>query len=281
MGVLFPFFLRSGFLIRRQKGSVKILIYHDVSYDKIKNFSRQIASLKRHYSFIDPDLFHAFLKGEIELSKTYILITFDDGFKSSRIASEEVLSPLGIKALFFVPTGFVELSGNGSWRDFAAQKIYEGRISADEIHDYQRPMDWQDLLILKSQGHRIGAHTINHSRLAGIKDEKKVKKEIAECGSRLEEVIGDKVTDFAFPFGNVQSIDRVSLNLVGKYYPFCYSGVRGRNNNQTPLLGICREAISLDDPPAYLNFLIEGGLEGHYRKRRKDLYEMAFSCANS
>ena len=265
-------------LSKKQNGSVKILIYHDIPENKLKQFYRQITWLKRRYSFIDPDSFHAFLDGDIDLSRRHILVTFDDGFASSHKAAEEVLTPLGVKALFFISSGFIDLAESGNWRGYVAQKIYDGKISEDRVSDYERSMTWEDVVSLKLQGHKIGDHTLNHSRLNSISNSKQLQREIHDARCRLEKKLGEEISDFAYPFGNVESISRESLSMIGKYYRYCYSGVRGENTSHTPFLSIRREAVSLDDPPGYVGFMIEDGLGWYYRNKRKKLDKLAISC---
>jgi peptidoglycan/xylan/chitin deacetylase (PgdA/CDA1 family) len=279
LGTLNPFLRLRRVLSGYQTGSVKILIYHDIPENKLKQFYRQMTWVSQRYSFLDCEAFHAFLEGQLDLSEKHILITFDDGFASSRKAAEEVLIPLGVKALFFIPTGFINLAKNGNWREYMARNICLGCIKVEEVSDWQRPMTWDDVKWLRAHGHGIGSHSLNHRCLSVINDPEELEREIFDDRRYLEEVLGGNVIDFAYPFGDVASINRKSLALIGKYYRFCYSGVRGINNFNTPFLSIRREAVSLNDPPGYVGFMIEDGLGWYYRNKRKKLDKLAISCA--
>ena len=52
-----------------------------------------------------------------------LLITFDDGLISNRIVAEKVLNPLGIKAIFFVVTDFIDIKNVDDARQFVADNI--------------------------------------------------------------------------------------------------------------------------------------------------------------
>ena len=56
------------------------------------------------------------------LQKTYangdnLMITFDDGFFSNRDIAEKILNPMGIQALFFVVSDFVNIDDHDEAKD--------------------------------------------------------------------------------------------------------------------------------------------------------------------
>lgn len=72
-------------------------------------------------------------------------------------------------------------------------------------------MDWEDLKVLKSEGHYIGAHSASHPVLALMNDEILLKKEIEDSGKRIHEKLGHFPLSFAYPFG---SFDERIKNIV-------------------------------------------------------------------
>ena len=261
-------------LCSNSRGAVKVLAYHGISDKEITMFGRQIDWLARRYPFIDPYSFHDFLDGRLPLREKHILITFDDGFISARRVTERVLEPLGIKALFFIPTGFLELREGADWREYVARNMFAGRIKSEEVPEWQSPMDKDDLVWLRSRGHAIGAHTVSHCKLSQIKNHELLEEEIAAPLIHLTQTLGEEITACAYPFGHVESINKEAFSIINNHYRYCYSTLRGENNRETPHLAIRREAVSLDDPPPYLGFLVEDGLGLYYRNKRKTLDEM-------
>ncbi len=49
------------------------------------------------------------------------ILTFDDGFATNRRIADEILNPMGIQALFFVASAFVDLGERDDYRAFIAQ----------------------------------------------------------------------------------------------------------------------------------------------------------------
>ena len=52
------------------------------------------------------------ISGSEPIQGNNLLITFDDGLISNRIVAEKVLNPLGINAIFFVVTDFIDINNN-------------------------------------------------------------------------------------------------------------------------------------------------------------------------
>ena len=249
------------------KGALKILIYHDIQYKDFDKFEAQIKCIDRHYGFVKPDDLQDILSGKMKYTGTKVLLTFDDGFKSSALLAEKILDPLGIKAIFFIPPGFIDAKKRDEQRVFIAKNIYNNRFTPKEIPDDMKPMSWTGLERLLEHGHTIGAHTINHRRLTEIQGEDKLKREIIGSGDVLAKKLGIDIDHFAFPFGNIDSINHKAMDIIKERYKYCYSGIRGNNSIDTNPYTLLRDPVSLDDPPAYFRFIVEDGLGLMYRKR--------------
>jgi len=249
------------------RGVLKILIYHDIPYQDFDKFEAQIKYIASRYGFVRPDDLEKILTGKMKYVGTRVLLTFDDGFKSNILLAEKFLDPLGIKAVFFIPPGFINAKNRDEQRTFIAKNIYKNRFKLEEIPDDMAPMVWQDLERLLDQGHTIGAHTINHRRLTEIESEDNLRHEIVECGDILQKKLGVDVDHFSFPFGNIESIDLKAMNIIRERYKYCYSGIRGNNSANTNSYAILRDPVSVDDPSTYFRFIFEDGLGLMYRKR--------------
>ena len=257
------------------QGALKILIYHDIPYKDFDKFEAQIKCIDRDYGFIRPDDLQDILAGKMKYTGTKVLLTFDDGFKSNALLAQKFLSPLGIKAIFFIPPGFINAENRDEQKTFIAKNIYNNRFKPEEIPDDLAPMSWQDLERLLDQGHTIGAHTINHRRLTEVEIKGELKREIIESGDILQRKLGVDIDHFSFPFGNIDSIDQRSMNIIKERYKYCYSGIRGNNFIDTNPYAFLRDPVSVDDPPAYFKFILEDGLRLMYRKRALLLTNLA------
>ncbi|MBE8352120.1 polysaccharide deacetylase family protein, partial [Leptospira borgpetersenii] len=105
-----------------------------------------------------PEVFAEMVRGEKEILGRNLLLTFDDGYLSNRIVAEEILEPLGIKALFFIISDFVDIQKKQEIRKFISNNIYPS-FTVEQVPDFWAPMRWEDLEVLLHKGHSIGSHT--------------------------------------------------------------------------------------------------------------------------
>lgn len=68
----------------------------------LNEFRQQVEWLAARYCFVSPEEAEGFALGEETFSRPGVLLTFDDGLIDHSRAAQEVLDPLGIKAVFFV-----------------------------------------------------------------------------------------------------------------------------------------------------------------------------------
>lgn len=273
---------RGNLLLRNaDSGYVKVLIYHHIPESKQELFKRQIQFLTSGNKFLTPLQFQEFVQGKYHISGINLLITFDDGFKSNRIVAEKFLNPLGIKGIFFVPTEFIGLQDMNKCNEFIVKQIYKGSTTDPEISSDMEPLAWKDLEYLLKQGHSIGCHTKNHKRLSELHAKEELYDEIVESGDILEKKLGVPINYFAYPFGDIDSISKVAMEVVKSRYKYCFSGVRGPNYFPVDTYAILRDTISLDDPLPYVRFIVEGGLDIIYRKKARKLLELTEKFADS
>jgi peptidoglycan/xylan/chitin deacetylase (PgdA/CDA1 family) len=131
-------------------------------------------------------------------------------------------------------------------------------------------MSWDDCQLLVQSGHTIGAHSMSHRRLSSL-DEAGRLREIVTPGQILEKRLGVSVKWFAYPFGDIDSIDARSLQIIGSRYSYCCSGLRGINLPQVGPLTLLREQLSVNMPFEYQQLILGGGLDFYYLKRVKRL----------
>jgi peptidoglycan/xylan/chitin deacetylase (PgdA/CDA1 family) len=200
------------------------------------------------------------------------IISFDDGFASELKVTKEILDPLGIKALFFVCPHFIGLEGKEA-ADFIKGPMR--RSDFLEMTSELQPLSWNDLNFLSTTGHVIGSHSMNHSKLSEQKTEEDLIDEIVSPADFLEKKLSRKIDWFAYPFGDITSIDPQSLQIIGRRYQYCCSGLRGINTGETHRLCLTREEINLDQSLNYLKQIITGKLDFYYFFKRRKLSHMA------
>ena len=256
--------------------AVRLLIFHDVPDEQREAFARLIDHLGRRYGFIDPDTAaRRLLHGAPADGRTPVLLTFDDGFISNRQVAEAVLQPRGVRALFFVCPGLIELAPEKQ-RSAIAANVFRGHVTADELPTDMALMNWADLAALERQGHRIGCHGFDHNRLAGL-EEGRLDCQVVQAKALLEARMGTATPWFAFTFGDVASIDAAALAHIGRHFPLCRSGVRGLARHDHPPLAIPADSLDLSTPWPWQLAAAEGALWPLYRTPRAALARLA-SC---
>ena len=201
-----------------------------------------------------------------------ILITFDDGFKSAYLASH-IMDKYNVKGVFFVPTEFIDCENREQEKQFIINDLL---LTEEDLTDQMKPMSWENVKEMHRKGHSIGAHTLSHARVSTIKDDDKLKYELYNSKIILENILEHKICCFAYPFGNLESINEKSLSMSQEFYYIIFSAIRGFNSQNTNPIAIRRDGVLAEYNLNYLRFIIEGGLDIKYMQARKRLDQLAF-----
>jgi peptidoglycan/xylan/chitin deacetylase (PgdA/CDA1 family) len=244
---------------------LKVLICHDIAPQEQERFAAQLRWLVRSWTFVSPQRFAAMMRGNEPIKGANLLLSFDDGFASNRRVAEEVLNPMGIKALFFVVSGFVNLIAEDDSRAFISRHICPG-LPIEDIPDHLHNMTWNDLAWLLETGHTIGAHTRTHARLSELKQANELEAEIIDSANVLEGNLGVKVEHFAYPFGNLASFSPAALAMARRRFSFIYTGLRGYNALDTPHWALRRDVIVPANSFGLIGSLLEGGADMYYAR---------------
>lgn len=225
---------------------LRVLLYHDIAPDEQIRFAAQLCWLSRTWTFVTPARFATMISGEEPIRGRNLLLTFDDGLASNRVVTEQILNPMGIKALFFVVSDLVAIEDRLEARRFIAGHIYPG-TRAEELPAHWHNLGWADLEALLEQGHTIGGHTRTHARLALIDSEYELEQEIVASADTLEQRLGVPIDHFAYTFGNLASFSKSALAIAQRRFRFVYSGLRGDNAVHVSPLALRRDSSALQD----------------------------------
>jgi hypothetical protein len=110
--------------------------------------------------------------------------------------------------------------------EYLAEATGSGRCNGRSRHMW---LTWDMLRDMKKQGMTIGGHTVNHPILSRLPREQQLE-EIAGCGRRLREELGEPMRWFSYPRGKPDSFNdetRACLREAGVELAFsAYGGVR-------------------------------------------------------
>ena len=208
---------------------LRVLLYHDIAPHEQDLFAAQLRWLKKSWNFVTPERFSAMVSGSESICGYNLLLTFDDGFASNRVVAEQILNPMGIKAIYFVMSDFVDIKEYHEARHFISQHTHPGMPLSD-IPAHWRNMGWDDLTYLIETGHTIGAHTRTHARLSKLHQTAELEAEIIGCAETLEYRLGIEMAHFAYTFGNLASFSQSALTVARRRFKYIYTGIRGNNS---------------------------------------------------
>ena len=245
------FLLASGHYRRRLASEsfpgVAVLCYHAVRPDRLpagrmvfEDLHVREAELEAHCAFFrsccDPislDDWRQADAGGPPLPPRPVLVTFDDGYRSTWTLARPILRRHRIPAVFFVPSHTIERR-QLAWYDAVALKYGEARVAqmkeldvdawsaacaeatrpaSDE--DPHAPLETDQIKALSdTPGFEIGGHTASHLLLARASLERQ-RHEVAENKARIESWIGRTISSFAYPNGRL-NIDytRETMDIV-------------------------------------------------------------------
>lgn len=182
-------------------------------------FKNLLSELKnKGVEFIDFDRAVEFIeRKKCSDTKCLVAFTFDDGFEECFTKICPVLNDFKIKAGFFINPNFI----NGD-------KKYQDHFKNEIVCTNKSPMSWNQLQILKNEGHIIGAHTMDHMLLK-TDDTLLLEYQIGESKKVLEEKLNFSCDYFAYPFGKIEHISNQGVNIAGKFFKHVFSQDNYRN----------------------------------------------------
>ncbi len=204
-----------GSCARACRPAVPILNYHSIG-DAADPFAVSAKDFTGQLDFLRAEGFHTVSLHELfeheqrgaPLPARPIVVTFDDGFLDNLALALPLLQARGLKATFFVVTGF---------------------LADDEAHRRtdergRKYLLWSEVYALASAGMEIGSHSTSHRRLpdlpaAEIEAEARASREV------LQARLGRPVEFFAFPFNSKRGEARQAVKDAG--YRGAVAGVNG------------------------------------------------------
>ena len=214
--------------------SIPVLMYHRVLeaapqgpshgiWVTARQFANQLRSLKRRgYHPITFRHYARFMNGEQTLPPRPIILTFDDGYEDNFTVAFPLLRQFGFSAVIFAVT---DERRTNFW---------------DSSEPPARLLSSEQLRELSRHGIEIGSHTSSHSNLT-ISSPESVQKEVKESKSSLEQLLGNEVISFAYPYGALNEAAKQMVENAG--YTFGVAADTGSFTFYSDLMGIRRSQV--------------------------------------
>jgi peptidoglycan/xylan/chitin deacetylase (PgdA/CDA1 family) len=187
---------KTGYIHKNQlviKSGIPVLMYHDLLYNKtdqnsstleVKKFKEQMDYLKKNgWTTITPQQLESWVAKKSTLPKKSVLITFDDGYKSTIDLAYPILKNHGFQATSFVITSRINRQGVVSESDM---------IQTQDVYSYQN--------------HTHLFHMFNsftNLSLFQYESELAIFADIQIANDSIEQILGDdyQVKAHAYPYG--------------------------------------------------------------------------------
>lgn len=138
---------------------------------------------------------------ENKLPEKPVIISFDDAYESFYTEALPILKELQMTAVVFVPVDFI--GKYNTWDVQIGTKKY-------------RHMNKQQLQEITKLGFELGSHSLTHRNLTFL-NTKSLTSEIKRSREILQEITGDNILSFSYPFGLFNN--RV-IEAVKNYYQY-------------------------------------------------------------
>jgi peptidoglycan/xylan/chitin deacetylase (PgdA/CDA1 family) len=236
----------------KKSAQVAIIGYHDFTTGRstnpmvinIQKFRQQMQALKdARLDVISMNQYLAWRHGEHDIPDPSVMITIDDGWKSTHTLAMPVLKEFGYPFTIFLYRNFIGGGGRS--------------LSPEEIRE------------LISSGATVGSHSVSHPFPGEFKRRKKgppeeyvawLEREFVESRQFLEQLLGVKVNTFAYPGGYyTQEMAQKARGEWGYEALFTCNPVR--TSWDTPIAEIGRFIIYGNDP-SDRNFHAATGFHG-------------------
>lgn len=211
---------------RDDRRELTVFLSHGTPTPSEAHFSAVLATLRRSFVILGPEETDRYFSESTSFADgPYASLTFDDGL-ASNISVARFLASEGVSATFFVVPGFVEAPDPR--RYFVRQLLESDPAMHPDLGTEQwNPLSVEQLLEMKSLGHRIGSHTMTHSLRSGMPVAER-DHEIRGSRQWIAENIGEAPEAFASP-RDTQRIDREIAERIRATYQRHYITMDGSN----------------------------------------------------
>lgn len=261
-----------GAVVRRvaPADTVRVILSHVVPAADLSHYRAIVERLVERRPALAPAQLAAFVLESQPIAGARSALSFDDGLVSSYEVAQRVLNPLGVKAMFFVPTAVLELRDDAAMHDFYRRRVYRSPLRALPP-EYYRSMTADHLRELHRQGHAIFPHTHTHAALGTLRTEADLRREIEEPRARIEDLVQASAAAFAFPFGTGEVVAASAYDRIRSAYDLCFTGLGGLNSARTDPYFLHRDCVQPDFTLRHAEAVCAGNLDPVYRVKMRRL----------
>ena len=186
---------------------VPVLMYHSVATRATAPFREFVVdptTFADHMAALvdggyEPMTVSAYVSGSGVGVRKPVILTFDDGFLDFHESVLPLLTEAGLPATLYVPTAYV--GGTSRWL-------------APEGESDRAMMSWGAIAEAAASGVEIGSHSRTHPQL-DLLPIQRMRAEIRDSRSELEDRLQQPVRSFAYPFGYFNAAVKDAVDRAG------------------------------------------------------------------
>ena len=206
---------------RLRKRFPLVILFHHLVSDRphpmgisTEAFLAQVQYLKRHYRLVSLAEGLRLLDSS-SIDQPTAVLTFDDGYADNFLAMRAVLRVEPAPVTMFVCPELIET----------------GRAFPHDERDHREgfaPLTTTELGQMAVEGMEIGSHTRTHFN-CGSTEREVLEREIAGSRRDLENLVGQAIPFFSFPWGKPANMSEPAVEIAGKSYQHFFSAYGGAN----------------------------------------------------
>ncbi len=208
----------SALIARRPQ--VRVLTYHrfgNIPRDPFcvteADFERQVAHLAEVGVAVSLDDLLAFLDGRKELCSNAVLVTIDDGYRSTMSIAHKVLRKYDVPAIAFVTPSLID-----------AGEAAHGAPIADGPEPY---LSWDEVRQIADEGMTIGSHSWTHRSMGSFSLDEAAE-EARRSREALERELRRPVLSYAYPFGTrADYSEEIAKRVANAGYKVAFTSQHG------------------------------------------------------
>lgn len=140
--------------------------------------------MQKGYEFVSMDTVYLYVMSELKCKKKFVAVTLDDGYEDNYSVAYPIFQKYNVPFCVYVTEDYIT-----------------GEKKASEIVDFEMLSMGQLKQLVAEPLCTIGGHTKSHIRLNQLPVENQ-KIEILHCKQWLENIIGEPILHYAFPYGD-------------------------------------------------------------------------------
>ena len=222
-GVLLSSWLSGGLAVSALMApgpQVRVLTYHrfgtiprDPFCVSEADFDRQIEHLARTKTAVSLEDVLAFLENGKELPPDAVLVTMDDGYRSTKTIAHKVLRRHGVPAIAFVTPSLID-----------AGEAAGGKPIEDGPEPY---LTWDELREIADEGMTIGSHSWTHRSMGSFSLDEAAD-EARRSKEALERELRRPVLSYAYPYGTrADYSEEIAKRVAAAGYKVAFTSQHG------------------------------------------------------